>query len=124
MYRVLAGLALAGLMAGSAVAESIKVGDLGAMPSRRICMSIAKEVLDTYLRDYGGYSTAGNTEDPDAWAYYGWDLRPGNNDVVIICPYVGEQANAFFTIHSSGPNDSADGDVVYDRLRELWDRLY
>ena len=45
-------------------------------------MSIASEVLENYIKEYGGLSTSGDAGDPDSWSYYAWDLRPGEIDAV------------------------------------------
>ena len=108
----------------SAMAETFKIGDLGETPSRRICMSVAEQVLEAYLDKFGGHSTAGNANDSESWSYYGWDLQPGNNDVVITCPIVADQANAFYTIHSSGNDAEANSDIAAQRLRDLWTELF
>jgi hypothetical protein len=106
------------------MADAFKVGDLGEMPSRRTCIAIATEVLETYIKEYGGLSTSGDTEDPDSWSFYAWGLRPGEIDAVITCPIVAGQVNAFYTLHSSGDNDADNADTAAERIHELWQRLY
>ena len=118
MKRLILGTALAALMTSTAAAETFKVGDLGEMPSRRVCMAIAAEVLETYIKEYGGLSTSVDTEDADSWSYYAWDLRPGDIDMVIICPVVASQVNAFYTMHSTS-DDADDAKIAADRIREL-----
>ena len=49
-------------------------------------------------------------------------LRPGDNDIVITCPVVNSQVNAFFTLHAGSDDGSADADMVIERVRELWNR--
>jgi hypothetical protein len=120
MGRIFTGAALAALLSGAAAAESITVGDLGAMPSRRACMETAETVLNIYLGEYGGHSVSGDAADPESWALYAWDLSPGDNDVVITCPVVAEQVNAFYIVYSAADSDAEDGDVVAERLRDLW----
>jgi len=130
MKRLVAGGVLAALVSGTAAAEAFKVGDLGEMPSRRVCMSTAAEVLETYIKEYGGLSTSGDTGDPEGWSYYAWDLRPGEIDAVITCPVVGDQVNAFYVLHSSGAadtdntGDTDNADAAAELIRELWNRLY
>jgi len=124
MRALITGAALAALISGTAVAESLKVGDLGEMPSRRVCMSIASEVLETYISEYGGHSTSGDASDSESWSFYGWDLRPGDVDVVITCPVVASQVNAFYVLHSSGSNETENADTAAERIRKLWERLY
>ncbi len=118
------GALAASLAAVPAAAETFKLGDLGLASNRSTCMLTAKRVLETYLDEFGGHSTSGDPADPAAWSYNAWDLRPGDSDVVISCPVVAGQVNAFFTIHSSGPADAADAEEVAGRLRALWDRFY
>ena len=120
MTRFLASAAFVVLLSGSASAEVFKVGDLGEMPSRRVCLATASAVLEAYIDEFGGLSTSGDTE---GWEIYGWDLRPGNIDVVITCPVIANQANAFYTLYSSGDNVAQDADTAAARIRELWDRL-
>ncbi len=123
--RKLAAATLAGaFVTAPAAAETFKLGDLGPVSSRAECMITARKVLDAYLDEFGGHSTAGDPDDPAAWSFNAWDLRPGDSDVAISCPVVGNQVNGFFAIHSSGPGDAADAEVVAERLRALWDRFY
>jgi hypothetical protein len=128
MKRLLIGAALLAAMPGMALgadlATAFKIGDLGETPSRRICMSVAAQVLVTYIDKFGGHPAVGNIEDAKSWSFYGWDLRPGDNDVVITCPIVAGQANAFYTIHSSGDDADANATVVAERLRDLWKELF
>ena len=128
MKRLLIGAALLaampGMLPGIAAAETFKIGDLGETPSRRICMAVAGQVLEAYLDKFGGHSIDGNLEDTESWSYYGWDLQPGDNDVVITCPIVADQANAFYTIHSSGNDAEANADIAAQRLRDLWKELF
>jgi hypothetical protein len=123
MKRLFIGAALAAIVSGTAAAETFKVGDLGEMPSRRICMSIASEVLERYIETYGGLSTSGDTGETDSWSFYAWDLRPGDIDIVIMCPVVASQVNAFYTMHSAS-DDADDADIAAVRIRRLWDQLY
>ncbi len=122
MSRYIIAAALMALCAGPASAGLFRVGDLGEMPSRQACMAIAAGVLETYIKEYGGLSTSGDAEDPESWEVYGWRLRPGDNDIVITCPVVNSQVNAFFTLHAASDDGSADADIVIERVRELWDR--
>ena len=112
------------LLSGTVSAEAFKVGDLGEMPSRRVCLTTAAEVLETYISEFGGRSTGGNTDGEDSWSVYAWDLRPGDIDVVITCPVVANQVNAFYTLFSSGGNELEDADTAAARIRALWERLY
>ena len=117
-------VAIPGILPGTAKAESYAVGDLGETSSRRACMSTAQLVLKTYIRNFGGQSVAGNESDSESWSRYGWNLLPGNNDVVITCPIVADHVNAFYAIHSSGNDADANANIVAGRLRDLWKDLY
>ena len=122
MSRFIIAAALMASFAGPASAGLFRVGDLGEMPSRQACMTVAKRVLAGYLDEYGGESVFGDTENDASWAVYGWHLRPGDNDIVITCPVVNSQVNAFFTLYAGGDDGSADADIVIERVRELWNR--
>ena len=122
MSRFIVAAALMAIFAGPASAGLFRVGDLGEMPSRQACMATAKEVLESYLDEYGGESVFGDPENPESWEVYGWRLRPGDNDIVITCPVVNSQVNAFFTLYAGGDADSTDADMVIERVRELWNR--
>ncbi len=123
MSRFIVAAALMVIFASPASASLFRVGDLGEMPTRQACMAAARNVLESYLDEHGGGSVAGDTEDPESWEVYGWRLRPGDNDIVITCPVVNGQVNAFFTIHTASDDAGADTDTVIERVRELWGRL-
>ena len=122
MSRFIIAAAMMAFFAGPAFAALFRVGDLGEMPSRQTCMATAKNVLESYLDQYGGESVVGDTENPESWEVYGWRLRPGDNDIVITCPVVNGQVNAFFTLYSASGDASVDADIVIERVRELWSR--
>ncbi|HUS55681.1 MAG TPA: hypothetical protein VMY41_16955 [Thermohalobaculum sp.] len=124
MRHLLASTTFLVFLSGTASAEAFKVGDLGEITSRRACLETAAEVLEAYVNEFGGRSTDGELDVVESWAYYGWDLRPGDIDVVITCPVVADRVNAFYTLYSSGDNEQADADTAATRLRELWERLY
>ncbi len=122
MSRFIIAAAQKAFFAGPASAGLFRVGDLGEMPSRQACMTVAAKVLETYIEEYGGLSTSGDAEDPASWEVYGWRLRPGDNDIVISCPVVNGQVNAFFTLHAASDAAGADADTVIERVRDLWSR--
>jgi hypothetical protein len=124
MTRLLASAALMALISGSTSAEVFKVGDLGEMPSRRVCLATASAVLEAYIDEFGGRAANGETDIEDSWSVYGWDLRPGDVDVVITCPVVTNQVNAFYTLYSSGSTEIEDTETAAARIRELWERLF
>ena len=124
MSRFIIAAALMALFASPTSAALFRVSDLGEMPSRQACMATAAEVLETYIREYGGLSTTGDAENPESWEIYGWRLRPGDNDIVITCPVVDSQVNAFFTLYTGSDDGSADADMLIERVRELWNRYH
>ena len=122
MSRFIVAAALMASFAGPASAGQLQVRELGEMPSRHACMTAAKEVLAGYLDEYGGGSVFGDTENPESWVVYGLHLRPGDNDIVISCPVVNSQVNAFISLYARSENANADADIVIERVRELWNR--
>jgi hypothetical protein len=122
MNRFFAAAALMAIFTAPASAGMFRVGDLGEMPSRQACMTTAAEVLESYINEYGGLSTTWDAENPESWEVYGWRLRPGDNDIVIICPVVNSQVNAFFTLYAGNDSDIANADMVIERVRTLWTR--
>lgn len=114
---------LAALLSGPAAAEAMRVGNLGPADSRSACLDTAARVLDAYIAEFGGFATSGDPENPEEWALYGWGLKPGANDVVIACPTVAGQTNAFLTVHASGDEAATSADAVAGRIRDLWRRL-
>ncbi len=124
MIRFIVAAVVTASLAGPASAGLFRVGDLGEMPSRQICMAAAAKVLASYLDEHGGGSVFVDTENPASWDVYGWNLRPGDNDIVITCPVVNSQVNAFYTLYTTSVNGAADADIVIERVRELWGRNY
>jgi len=122
--RLLLACLLVALSATQAAAEAMKVGDLGPVPSRQTCLSTARTALERYLDAHGGLSVTGETDTPENWSIYGWGLRPGNNDVVILCPMVAGESHAFYAIHSDGPQAVENADTTARRIRALWDSLH
>jgi hypothetical protein len=114
---------LAAFAASPAAAEAMKVGDLGSVSSRQACMTSARTVLEQYLTAHGGLTVTGEPEAAEGWSIYGWALRPGDNDVVIMCPIVAGQPHAFYAIHADGERAVENADTAAGRIRELWDGL-
>jgi hypothetical protein len=128
MMRLLIGAGLLAAMPstslGADLTTAFQIGDLGESPSRRTCVSVAAKVLESYVDKFGGHSAVGDIENPKSWSFYGYDLQPGDNDVVITCPIVAGQVNAFYTIHSTGDDADANAAVTAERLRELWKEFF
>lgn len=112
------------LSASPAAAEAMKVGDLGSTTSRHACMISARTVIERYVDAHGGLSVTGDPEDSEGWSIYGWALRPGDNDIVIMCPIVAGQPHAFYAIHANGEQAVENADMAAERIRDLWDRLH
>ncbi len=107
---LLAGIALA----GAARAESYDTIELGVSLNRDACMSKAENVLYQYRNNHGGGKIF-----RAAWVVYGWDLRPGNQDVVILCPIVNNTVDAFLVNHGEGTE--ANRDFTTEQVRWYWD---
>jgi len=101
--------------AAPALAEGWTIKDLLEVPGdRENCMARARNTIASYLFDHGG----GNTSTA-SWTTYGYDLRPGAQDVVIMCPVVnGGVVNAFLTVHSEGSDDERN--FTADEIESIW----
>jgi len=110
-----AGLGWMAAAAGMAQAESFDTIELGLTHDRETCMSKAEYVLFRYKNSNG----SGNVSRAN-WVVYGWDLRPGDQDVVIMCPIVNGVVDAFLVVHSAGTIDNRDYTV--DQIRMMWDQ--
>jgi hypothetical protein len=124
MTRLIIVAVLMAHLTETASAGQFRVGDLGEMPSRQSCMTVAAKVLAGYLDEYGGASVTADTGNPESWEVYGWHLRPGDNDIVITCPVVSGQVNAFLTLYTASADGTEHADIVIERVRELWGRNY
>jgi hypothetical protein len=106
----------AGLMTlgTAAAAEGTSVLDLGQFTDRASCMQQANKVLRGYIARHGGYEVQ-STE----WVVYGWDLEPGNQDAVIMCPVVnGDVINAFTVIH--GEDTDENREFTANEIDRMW----
>ncbi len=119
MNRVGALIAvLTASLALPAAAEGWVVMDLGETETRPQCMDRAERVLNGYISAFGGHSV-----EKDSWTVYGYDLKPGDNDVVIMCPVVnGDKYNAFMAVYGAFEDSKEDfTDTVAERLGEQWE---
>ena len=109
-------LVLAGVLAVPVAvqAEGWTISDLGTVSTREECMSRARSVTERYSRQYGGGYSA-----TESWTQYLYDLRPGENHVVIMCPIVNGGFNGFLVTH--GVSTESDRQLVHDRLEMFWD---
>lgn len=110
--------AFAAAFALPAAAEGWVVADLGETSTRQQCMERAERVMRNYMDSFGGHSV-----EKDTWTVYGYDLKPGDNDVLIMCPVVnGDVYNAFMAVYGAFEDSKDDHtDTVNERLTELWD---
>lgn len=103
--------------AGGVAAEGYAVRDFGQVADRPTCMARAEAAVR-------GYLAAKGVTNPDhlsltQWVVYGWDLPPGDNDVVVMCPVVsGGVINAFFVSHGMGSEDERG--VAADGVESYW----
>jgi hypothetical protein len=78
-------------------------------------MQKAREVISRYMFDVGGAETGS-----DSWSVYGYDLEPGAQDAVIMCPVgVSEMVNALLVVHSESEADLRI--QVAEELVRIWD---
>jgi hypothetical protein len=101
--------------AGAAAAEGYAIYDLGEAADRAACMQQGTKVMGAWNRRNGEQGVV----DPTDWIVYGWDLGPGDNDVLIMCPILrGDFVNAFLVVHGEGTDQERD--TVADGLEALW----
>lgn len=121
MKRICAALATvcAAAFAAPAMAEGWVVMDLGEVKTREACMERADRVIRGYVDFFGGHSV-----EEDSWTKYGYDLEPGDNDVLIMCPMVnGGVYNAFLAVYGAFVESEEDHtDQVAEQLQRLWNR--
>jgi len=101
---------------GTASAQGWTISDLGGMPTREACMRLAEDVVHRYRRVFGGgfISTA-------SWTQYMYDVEPGVNHVVVMCPIVNGVFNAFLVTH--GASGEENRQLVHDRLERYWESM-
>jgi hypothetical protein len=103
------------LFASPAAAEGWSIFKLGSFDSADTCMQKAREVVSAYMFDHGGAETGA-----DSWSVYGYDLEPGGQDAVIMCPVgAGEMVNAMLVVQSESESD--DRIQVAEELVRMWD---
>jgi len=116
IHRFLFAAALGGLglAAAPAVSEGWSITKLGTIPSEQACMDKARLVINRYLFAHGGGHTG-----EDTWSLYAYDLEPGMQDAVIICPIGGGGAvNAMLIVQSeSGAEDRG---FAVEEMISIW----
>lgn len=78
---IITAMLAAAAISGTALAEGYSISNLGFMSSRDTCKLKAELALRRYVQTDGG----GDITISD-WTVYGWDFRPGDQDVVFMCP--------------------------------------
>jgi len=111
-------LATTGTLAttGSASAQGWTISDLGTMPSREACMRLAEDVIYRYRRVFGGGFVSAAS-----WTQYMYDVEPGTNHIVVMCPIVNGVLNAFLVTH--GASGEENRQLVHDRLERYWESM-
>ncbi len=101
--------------ASSASAEGWSIYDLEEVAGpRENCMQRARNTLSGYMFDNGGGET-----DSASWTNYAYDLEPGDQDVVIMCPVVnGGVVNAFLVVHGAASEDERI--FTADEIERIW----
>jgi hypothetical protein len=108
------GLTLA-LASGPAAAEGWSIFKLDRFDDIESCKMKAREVISRYMFDNGGSETGA-----DSWSVYGYDLEPGAQDVVIICPLgPDDKVDALLVVQSE--SESEDRVQVAEALVRLWE---
>lgn len=104
------------LAAGSQVsAQGWTISDLGQTATREECMQRAQATADAYTRQFGaGYASSAS------WTHYLYDVQPGVNHVVFMCPFVNGVYNVFLVTHGATSEDNRT--LVHDRMEQLWDQ--
>lgn len=106
------GLSLA---AGPASAEGWSIFKLESLDSVEACMAKARTVISRYMFDIGGAETGA-----DSWSVYGYDLEPGAQDAVIICPEGPDGVvDALLVVQSE--SESAEREQAAEGLSDIWD---
>ena len=105
-------------LASGALADGWNIRDLGAVNTRDQCNAMAVDVLDWYQATYFG-----NSNSASSWTTYTYNVTPGDNDVVIMCPFVNGVINAFLIVFTDGETTADEGSIVADRIQFRWDDM-
>lgn len=97
-------------------AEGWSVYYLGDSDTRDRCMSHARSVINGYIFKNGG----GNTSEA-SWTVYGYDLEPGDQDIVIMCPVTQDgSVAAIMNVH--GETTEEQRIFVADTIESMWEK--
>ncbi|OIP86712.1 MAG: hypothetical protein AUK37_02750 [Rhodobacterales bacterium CG2_30_65_12] len=112
----LAALALApAVFAAPVAAEGWAIFKLDSVDDLAACMSRARRTVSSYIFDHGGSQTGA-----DSWSVYGYDLEPGQQDVVIVCfEAAGGAIDALLVVQSE--SESEPREQVAEALLRIWD---
>jgi hypothetical protein len=114
--KKLAAMAMGLMMsAGAASAEGYSWLELGWVPNEDECARRAMQTVYEYKNRYGG-----GMIDPKSTSVFGWDLEPGNQDIIIICVDASGTYEALLVVHGSGTTEQRH--FTRDTLEEFWDR--
>ncbi len=102
-------------LGATAQAEGWNVRDFGPTADRAECMAKADNVIRWYEQTYYSSYVTQLT-----WTSYGYDMTPGDNDTLIMCPYVNGVVNAFLVIHGG---EESERTLVADRLEDRWNSI-
>lgn len=112
-----AGMIAAGLVALAmpAAGEGWSIYKLDSFESTDACMAKARTVISHYMFDHGGAETGA-----DSWSVYGYDLDPGLQDAVIVCPEGPDGLiDAMLIVQSE--SESEERVQVAEELVRIWD---
>lgn len=115
-YRCASTVALAlGSLAAPAQAEGWSIFKLENVADAAACMTRARQTISSYVFDYGGNETAA-----DSWSVYGFDLEPGQQDVMIVCLDGADGAiDALLVVQSESEREPRE--QVAEALVKIWD---
>lgn len=105
---------VAALTPSAAFAEGWSISDLGNVADRDSCMDRAVNALETWPSNRRTEVSRGN------WAVYAYNLSPGENHVVITCPVVAGQINAFIHIFGEDSTTQDDRTVVREFVKAVF----
>ncbi|MEO0936946.1 MAG: hypothetical protein AAFY38_02200 [Pseudomonadota bacterium] len=95
-------------------ADGWSISDLGTVADRDTCMDRAVNALETWPSNRRTEVSRGN------WAVYAYNLSPGENHVVITCPVVSGQINAFIHIFGEDNTTQDDRTVVREFVKAVF----
>jgi len=117
IHTAFAAALVALISTSQAAAEGYSTVDLGLQDTKPACMAKAERVMQRYKDTLGAHSVSTGT-----WTTFGWDLEPGDQDVVIMCTAPTSNANerrrAIMVVHGSGTE--SERYATRDVLKGYW----